>query len=312
MEKLTLIMRRQNEKQTKRIEALFADQTRELEMRFDQKIKDTVSKFESLKCKRNNELWKCLKLLKKIHQNNCKLYVKSTRTILNNRISYKGKKEIKLSEIEKQLIYIKDAQRRNNFILKNWPESERNEWNGSLAEEILKWLQRVTPMQNWTEMDIQRTHRLPGGRSKAMPRDIIVKVTHYKKKEQLMAILRKEPERLRSGGVNLQIYNDFCAETKSWRQSMKPCTVYLRDKEIHYHWGYPVHLNFFFKGKKYKIDSQRQGFQLLKELGICKDKSEAETNARKAKEGKEEGGKGKGKGEGGGKGELIGAVGGQD
>nr|XP_008106856.1 PREDICTED: ubiquitin carboxyl-terminal hydrolase 14 isoform X2 [Anolis carolinensis] len=215
-----------------------------------------------------------------------------------------SEREINLLDFDRKFIYMEDNLRRNNIISRNFPEGNAKI---DLKTEILKWLQKVTPVLNWEEVDLEQVHRLPAGRNRMAPRNIIVQILQFAKKEALMNILRKNPGNLEMGTTKLEVYNDYCTETKNWRLSMKPITIQLMKAGVSYSWGYPTFLKFQWRGKKYRIDDLDKGVRLLKELGIIKGQNK--DGFGNEKEGAGEGRKPDGEGAEGEIEVLLGAVG---
>ena len=161
--------------------------------------------------------------------------------------------DIKFEQIEKDLIDIRDRQRRQNVRVRFWPEMP-NESPKKLRDNMLKWLRGISQDIEWKSEDIERIHRVSFRKQSKSTRDIIMRIANQYKKETLMRIARESPGQLKMEGTSIQLFNDLCPQTIEWRKSMKLCTSKLRDAGIRYSWGYPVCLKFQWKRKWHKIN----------------------------------------------------------
>ncbi|KAJ7320134.1 hypothetical protein JRQ81_019645 [Phrynocephalus forsythii] len=166
---------------------------------------------------------------------------------MNTKRIYEQEKQTK--KLDKKTVYLEDHSRWQNLRLRGIPKnlSEGKE----LTEIILQWVQKVLPEIQWTWFDLERCHRVGRRNLKGPPRDILICFFNFRKKQELMNVLRLKPELLKIQDTAIQAFNDLSEQTIAWRREMKLITTIL-DKSIKYSWGYPVFIVIYYKDQVYR------------------------------------------------------------
>ena len=117
--------------------------------------------------------------------------------------------------------------RRNNVIVQGIPESEGKETRAECEEAVKNCLQQDMGLDE--DIRIERAHRLPkpyAMRDKGYPRDIIVKLSFYKDKENILHQARSRKPK------NIFIKEDFSDAVKKARFKLKGVLTAAREKEL--------------------------------------------------------------------------------
>ncbi|KAK9395680.1 L1TD1: LINE-1 type transposase domain-containing protein 1, partial [Crotalus adamanteus] len=175
-----------------------------------------------------------------------------------------------------------DHQHRSNLCIRGYLEkSEENE--AKLIQAVLDWATSILPDVPFTRYDIDAIHRVgPKRLGRKLPRDIVVQLWSYAKKEQLMRKLRNMSS-VMFGGHQIQVFPDLCNETLQWRREMHQVCQILKKNNINYSWGYPVLLRFSYGGRFYRVETNEEALEKLRELGII-NKEEAMEQIHKMNE----------------------------
>ena len=201
---------------------------------------------------------------------------------INNLVDASEVQEESSEWIKNKLADLEDRFRRNNMKIRGIPESVQPLDLRSYAIDLFSSL---LPDLTNVDLTIDRIHRLPKPAflPAAIPRDVILHMTFFHVKEQLMQAMRRN-EKIPSRFQNLQLYPDLSQHTLQKRRNLGTITKALRNHDISYKWGFPTKLIITYREKSFNVDSVDRGIALLKTWEILpvpreEDKPTSHNNA---------------------------------
>ena len=114
------------------------------------------------------------------------------------------------------------------------------------------------------EVNIDRAHRVgpPAVSTRKKPRDILVKLTSFKVKENILRKARQN-DNVSFQGHSCSLYQDIAPATLARRHQLRPITEKLRVDGIRYRWTYLFGISFELSGKSHHALNAEEAAKIL-------------------------------------------------
>ncbi|RXN27912.1 LINE-1 type transposase domain-containing 1 [Labeo rohita] len=164
-----------------------------------------------------------------------------------------------------KIVEMEDRSRKCNVRLVGLPESAEGENAVQFLQENLpKW---IPSLQVGGKIEIQRAHRIYGGRDKAnRPRTLIFRLLRYQDRERILDGARAPQSEIIHGSSKLLFFPDFSNETALKRRSFDSVRRKLADRGLRPFLIYPVTLKVKFNGTLHHFKNAEDAGKFLLEL----------------------------------------------
>ncbi|XP_075441338.1 uncharacterized protein LOC142486763 [Ascaphus truei] len=192
-------------------------------------------------------------------------------TKMNQSIKAIKRQDKRSGDLQAQINEIRDRQedaenrdRRNNLQIRGVPESVLD-----CDEYITRWMESILPETQQRLLAMDRCHRALRAKplQNEQPRDIVIRLHHYRTKEAVLQKTRPLPA-VEFEGARLLIFQDLSPVTLARRRNLGPLTKTLRDNGVRYRWTFPFGLSVTRGGKTMLIREPEEGPAMMHKLGL--------------------------------------------